>query len=276
MSYALTKASLEAIERAIAVGGTETLLLIRPAAEVQCALHIERDGERLEATLTHGAVTHTLRLPAADSASPHHLAEWALAIANGVADTAEAPPLRQGVFDRLTGAARVTDPLDLAPLAAEFNCAELEALLPQQHQQSEHQCTCPSGDGSLRWPCPVHTEKVDHPPHYNGHPSGVECIEVAEHLPFCLGNAFKYLFRRDTKGERRQNLEKALWYIRREEAARADGVLYMISEESGWPLAKIIAHEPAPYRYIMEMVGTGRMLDLAADMLADEIALLDA
>ena len=30
---------------------------------------------------------------------------------------------------------------------------------------------------------------VNHPPHYSAHPSGVEVIELTEHLPFCLGNA---------------------------------------------------------------------------------------
>ncbi len=27
-------------------------------------------------------------------------------------------------------------------------------------------CTCPSGDGSLRWPCPVHPPEANHPPAY--------------------------------------------------------------------------------------------------------------
>lgn len=114
---------------------------------------------------------------------------------------------------------------------------------------------------------------VNHPPHYNGHPSGVECIEVAEHLPFCLGNAFKYLFRRNDKGSPRQDLEKALWYIRREQAARVPGSgLYLISDDAALPLAQIVASEPAPYCHIMEMVGSGRMLDLAESLLRDQIA----
>lgn len=119
-------------------------------------------------------------------------------------------------------------------------------------------------------------DMVNHPPHYTGHPSGVECIEVTEHLPFCLGNAFKYLFRRDAKGNQRENLEKALWYIRREADAREHVSLYLIAEATAAPMAHILAHEPAPWCHIMEMVGTGRMLDLAADMLAAEIAKLDA
>lgn len=116
-------------------------------------------------------------------------------------------------------------------------------------------------------------DMVNHPPHYTGHPSGVECIEVAEHLPFCLGNAFKYLFRRNDKGSLRQNLEKALWYIRHERDYRADtDAMYMLSDEAIGPLNKIIKLEPAPYSNIMELVGRGIMLDLAERMLVDVIA----
>jgi hypothetical protein len=57
---------------------------------------------------------------------------------------------------------------------------------------------------------------VDHPSHYNSHPSGVEAIDIVEHLPFNVGNALKYVFRREHKGREREDLEKAVWYLRRE------------------------------------------------------------
>lgn len=38
-------------------------------------------------------------------------------------------------------------------------------------------------------------DNVNHPKHYNSHPSGVECIEIVEHLPFNIGSAIKYLWR---------------------------------------------------------------------------------
>ncbi len=57
---------------------------------------------------------------------------------------------------------------------------------------------------------------VDHPPHYNEHPSGIECIQVAEHFNFCLGNALKYIWRADSKGNYVEDLKKARWYIDRE------------------------------------------------------------
>lgn len=60
-------------------------------------------------------------------------------------------------------------------------------------------------------------DEVDHPPHYNAHPSGVECITVVEHMPFNLGNAVKYIWRAGLKApDAVKDLEKALWYVERE------------------------------------------------------------
>jgi hypothetical protein len=59
-------------------------------------------------------------------------------------------------------------------------------------------------------------DMVNHPPHYKIHPSGVECIQVTEHMNFCLGNAIKYLWRVDSKGAPIEDLKKAVWYIQRE------------------------------------------------------------
>ena len=60
------------------------------------------------------------------------------------------------------------------------------------------------------------TDMVNHPPHYTDHPSGVECIQITEHMGFNLGNAVKYIWRADLKGNAVQDLEKARWYIDRE------------------------------------------------------------
>ncbi len=59
-------------------------------------------------------------------------------------------------------------------------------------------------------------DSVNHPPHYNGHPSGVECIQITEHMSFCRGNAMKYLWRAGEKGDEIEDLKKARWYIDRE------------------------------------------------------------
>lgn len=50
--------------------------------------------------------------------------------------------------------------------------------------------------------------------HYNVHPSGVECKDIARYLGFNLGNACKYLWRMHEKHEEPlQDLEKALFYV---------------------------------------------------------------
>lgn len=66
------------------------------------------------------------------------------------------------------------------------------------------------------------TDLVNHPAHYTEHPSGIECIQVTEHMGFCIGNAIKYLWRADLKGNAIQDLEKAAWYIQREIARRTE------------------------------------------------------
>jgi len=63
------------------------------------------------------------------------------------------------------------------------------------------------------------TDNINHPPHYTSHPSGVECVDIAEHLSFNLGNALKYVWRAGKKDpeKRQEDLDKARWYIDREE-----------------------------------------------------------
>jgi hypothetical protein len=63
-------------------------------------------------------------------------------------------------------------------------------------------------------------DPVKHPAHYTRHPGGIECIQVTEAMPFCLGNAVKYIWRVAFGGKEGQptiqDLEKAAWYINRE------------------------------------------------------------
>ena len=66
-------------------------------------------------------------------------------------------------------------------------------------------------------------DPVNHPKHYTTHPSGVECIEITEHMNFCVGNAIKYLWRSGLKGEQIEDLRKARWYIDREIARILNG-----------------------------------------------------
>lgn len=62
------------------------------------------------------------------------------------------------------------------------------------------------------------TDKVNHPKHYNSHPSGIECITIVEHMGFNIGNAIKYLWREGIKENTPdvEDLKKAAWYINRE------------------------------------------------------------
>lgn len=66
-------------------------------------------------------------------------------------------------------------------------------------------------------------DKVNHPKHYTNHPSGIECIEVTEHMGFNLGNALKYIWRCDLKKDAIEDLEKAIFYLNREIARRKAG-----------------------------------------------------
>ena len=64
-------------------------------------------------------------------------------------------------------------------------------------------------------------DNVNHPAHYNSHPSGIECIEIARHHNFNIGNSMKYLWRAGLKSEEGmedtdkqiEDLNKAIWYI---------------------------------------------------------------
>ena len=66
-------------------------------------------------------------------------------------------------------------------------------------------------------------DPVDHPQHYVSHASGVKCIQITEHMGFCLGNAVKYIWRADLKDDALEDLRKARWYIDREIARREAG-----------------------------------------------------
>jgi hypothetical protein len=65
-------------------------------------------------------------------------------------------------------------------------------------------------------------DNVNRPPHYISHPSGVECIQITEHMGFNLGNAIKYIWRADLKADAIEDLRKAAWYINREIQKRSN------------------------------------------------------
>lgn len=59
-------------------------------------------------------------------------------------------------------------------------------------------------------------DPVNHPPHYKT--GGIETIDFieAKGLNYRLGNVVKYITRAEHKGNRKEDLEKALWYLQRE------------------------------------------------------------
>lgn len=59
-------------------------------------------------------------------------------------------------------------------------------------------------------------DNINHPSHYQG--NGLEVIQVikAFDLNFNLGNAVKYILRAGKKGEREEDLKKAIWYLNKE------------------------------------------------------------
>ena len=63
-------------------------------------------------------------------------------------------------------------------------------------------------------------DPVNHPEHYTSHASGIECIQITEHMGFCTGNAIKYIWRADLKDNAIEDLQKAKWYIDKEISKR--------------------------------------------------------
>jgi hypothetical protein len=64
------------------------------------------------------------------------------------------------------------------------------------------------------------------PPHYQQNPSGVQCCDIAEHLGYRMGNAWKYVWRAGRKTvEASLDYAKAHWYLDRERMARTTGAV---------------------------------------------------
>lgn len=66
-------------------------------------------------------------------------------------------------------------------------------------------------------PMSLPPDLINHPLHYTSHPSGVECIQITEHMDFLLGNVVKYVWRNGLKDQVPSlvDLKKAQWYLNR-------------------------------------------------------------
>lgn len=82
------------------------------------------------------------------------------------------------------------------------------------HAEFAVQCGAPIHEDACKTFVPL--ERVDHPRHYNSHPSGIEAIVIIEHMTFNVGNAVKYCWRSGQKGALVEDLKKAIWYLQRE------------------------------------------------------------
>jgi hypothetical protein len=69
----------------------------------------------------------------------------------------------------------------------------------------------------------IEMEAVNNPDHYKGKDNPYEVIKVIDawNLGFSLGNAVKYIGRAGAKGDKVEDLQKAIWYIQHE----IDGLL---------------------------------------------------
>uniref|UniRef100_A0A6M3LHA5 Putative structural protein n=1 Tax=viral metagenome TaxID=1070528 RepID=A0A6M3LHA5_9ZZZZ len=62
---------------------------------------------------------------------------------------------------------------------------------------------------------PVDYDPVKHPKHYTWIP-GIECIDVVKYFNFCMGGAIKYIWRADRKGNKVEDLQKAIELLQAE------------------------------------------------------------
>ena len=91
---------------------------------------------------------------------------------------------------------------------------------------------------------------VDHPVHYNNHPSGVEIIEVNRYMTANVAAAFKYVMRRGDKVDPAlgiqasvlKDLDKAIWYLQ-DELQHRPAKVSEYPEHVTTRMMKIIKHE---------------------------------
>lgn len=112
--------------------------------------------------------------------------------------------------------------------------------------------------------------QVNHPKHYNSHPSGFEAIELVEGFRCNIGNALKYVWRAGLKehANKAKDYKKAIWYINREiYRIKVFDISYPFvfsshSTLSDQDLKKIIHGFEVPESYIIELLisaGLGRV-----------------
>jgi hypothetical protein len=107
---------------------------------------------------------------------------------------------------------RIQDELSSEPnwKTIAFSSSDIPFVNPKLRMESE------DGDRMIEMFEPEFDDLVNHPAHYKV--GGIETIDFieAKKLNYNIGNVIKYLTRADHKGNRKQDLEKAKWYLERE------------------------------------------------------------
>lgn len=126
---------------------------------------------------------------------------------------------------KLTNAARIRNYMASHPNAKPKDIAEALKITVGQIYVERTKSKKKSNTITLpQKPEPINTitvsaplpDPVNHPAHYKA--GGIETIDFieAKELNYNLGNVVKYITRSDLKGNRKQDLEKAMWYLKRE------------------------------------------------------------
>lgn len=111
-------------------------------------------------------------------------------------------------------------------------------------------------------------DNINHPKHYEDAGYLVQPIDVCQELPFCLGNAVKYLCRAGNKEgcPELEDLKKAQWYLNRQLALLDNGSMAAVLSARGACAARFIAEKHnGPLRWLFEngvhrAAGTGLII----------------
>lgn len=98
-------------------------------------------------------------------------------------------------------------------------------------------------------------DNINHPKHYEDAGYLVQPIDVCQELPFCLGNAVKYLCRAGNKEgcPELEDLKKAQWYLNRQLALLDNGSMAAVLSARGACAARFIAEKHnGPLRWLFE------------------------
>ena len=98
-------------------------------------------------------------------------------------------------------------------------------------------------------------DNINHPKHYEDAGYLVQPIDVCQELPFCLGNAVKYLCRAGAKEgcPELEDLKKARWYLKRQLCLLDNGSMAAVMSARGACAARFLVEKHnGPLRWLFE------------------------